>query len=94
MNVEDKDIAASVRYGQKWLRYVHFSDSNRAYPGGGGFDYKAFMRALNDVEYGGYVTMECQPYPDSITCAKRALEYCKHMEAIIEIESAPLYESK
>lgn len=92
MNVEDKDIAASIRYGSGRLAYVHMSDSNRAYPGGGGFDFKTMMAALMDVEYQGYLTTECQPYPDPYTCAKRGLDYCRHLEALLAIERLPLHE--
>jgi len=90
MNVEDKSVAESIHYGKKWLRYVHFSDSNRAYPGGGKFDFKEMMGALMDVGYGGYITNECQPYPDSYTCAKRGLAYCRHLQGLLEIEQASL----
>lgn len=90
MNMEDKDIAASVRYGRDWLKYVHFSDSNRAYPGGGNFDFKRMMNALMDIGYTGYITTECQPFPDSYTCAKRGFDYCRHLQGLLEIERAPL----
>ena len=90
MNVEDKDIASSIKCGAKWLKYVHFSDSNRAYPGGGKFDFKEMMHALIDVGYTGYITNECQPYPNPYTCAERGLRYNRHLQALVEIERAPL----
>lgn len=90
MNMEDKDIAQSVSLCKDRLGYVHFSDSNRAYPGGGNFDFKAMMNALMDIGYHGYITAECQPLPSPSGCAKRAYAYMRHLQALLEIERLPL----
>ena len=92
MNVEDKNIAESVKMCAGKLGYVHFSDSNRAYPGGGTFDFKTMMNALMDIGYGGYITAECQPLPNPRGCAKRAYDYMRHLQGLLEIERLPLTE--
>lgn len=86
MIVEDKNLAQSVRETADVLGYVHFSDSNRGYPGAGNIDFKAVMSALMDVGYQGYITTECQPYPSEITCAKHGLDYMKRLEQLLQIE--------
>ncbi|OQB23760.1 MAG: D-tagatose 3-epimerase [Firmicutes bacterium ADurb.Bin182] len=86
MHIEDKDpLGAILKYGDV-LGYVHFSDSNRGYPGSGVIDFKAYYHALLDVDYKGYITAECQPYPNPEACAVRALNYMKCMESAAFIE--------
>ena len=91
MNVEDPDIKNATLYCGNMLKYVHFSDSNRTYPGSGSFDYKTMMKAMMDLNYKGYIAVECPPLPSPYECADRALRYMKHLQALIEIERLPLH---
>ena len=86
IQVEDLDIRKAVTYCGDSLKYIHFSDSNRAYPGGGAFDFKAMMSAMMDVKYDGFVTIESAPLPSPYECADRGLRYMKHLCALLEIE--------
>lgn len=86
MLTEDNNITRAVQYCADKLDYVHFSDSGRYYPGGGNVDFKAFMNALRDIGYKGYVTTECIPYPDPYLCARRGLDYLRALETCIAIE--------
>ena len=87
MAVEEQDIAQSIRYcGSKPLGYVHYSDNNRRYPGGGAVDFKSVTNALADISYHGYITAETLPYPTPVESARRALEYMKAIETIVKIE--------
>ena len=86
MHIEDKNPADVVMQYGDVLGYVHFSDSNRGYPGAGVIDFKAYYHALLNVDYKGYITAECQPYPTQEACATRALEYMKSMESAAMIE--------
>ena len=86
MNMEDNDIAGAIRYCAKNLEYVHFSDTARLYPGAGNVDFKSHMRALKEVGYNGYITIECVPRPTAYDCAKNSFEYMKAMDKIVEIE--------
>lgn len=88
MVVEDKNFAQSVQEAADILGYVHFSDSNRGYPGAGNIDFKTVMNALMDVGYQGYISTECQPYPTEFECAKRGLDYMKALEKMLAIERA------
>ena len=87
MIVEDADLPAAIRYSEDILGYVHFSDSNRRYPGGGNIDFMSAMQALIDVEYKGYITCECLPYPSPSECAVLGMEYLKALESCIRIKN-------
>lgn len=87
MAIEDVDFASAIRYAGKRLGYVHFTENNRKYPGGGNIDFLPIMQALHDIGYDdGYITLECQPYPDEYSCAQMGLEYCKALETCTKIK--------
>ena len=88
MLMEDNNILEAVEYCAPKLKYVHFADSARLYPGGGNVDFKTFMKMLKRVGYNGYVVFECVPLPDEITCAKNSLDYVRALEECIRIETA------
>jgi 5-keto-L-gluconate epimerase len=88
MNVEDADMPAAIRYCGKDIGYVHFSDSNRRYPGAGHIDFKPLLLALAEIGYNGPIGFEYVPWPDPGQSAKRGLDYVKALETCISIESA------
>lgn len=57
------------------VAHVHVSDSNRRCPGMGVIDFRAVIKALRAIGYDGYLSLEAEPYPDPITCAKNNAEY-------------------
>lgn len=89
MTIEDADLAQSVLASRDMLEYVHFSDSNRGYPGAGNIDFAPVMNALMEVGYQDYITAECVPLPDGEQCAKRALACMKALETLVAIKRAP-----
>ena len=58
MNMEDPDIAASIRRAGK--RMVHFqaNENHRGFLGSGHIDWAAVARALHDIGYRGPITLE------------------------------------
>jgi sugar phosphate isomerase/epimerase len=69
MNIEEADIAASIRQAGAHIVYVHVADSNRLQPGRGHLDFRPGFRALKAIGYDGYLTIECRvagPYDDAI----------------------------
>lgn len=87
MVVEDQNLSDSILYCKDKMGYVHFTDSNRRYPGGGNINFKACMKALLEIHYQGYIGFECVPYPDQIKCAQFCYDYIKALETCIAIES-------
>lgn len=85
MNAEENNITRGIQNCVPNLGYVHFADTHRYYPGGGNIDFKEFMNALLDIDYKGWVAVECIPWPDAYTCAERALQYIYALETVINI---------
>lgn len=61
MNIEEADMAASIRAYADQLVHFHLADSNRAAPGKGHIDFLPIMQALKDIEYSGYLVFELLP---------------------------------
>jgi len=58
MNIEDTDFAAAIKACGEKLAYVHLSDNNRALPGGGNIDFLSIFKALREISYNGFITVE------------------------------------
>ena len=87
MAIEEKNLKDSILYCKnKPLGYVHYSDNNRMYPGGGALDFRELTRALADIGYTGYITLECLPHPGAEEAARLGLEYMKSVERAVSIE--------
>lgn len=88
MAVEERNLKESILYCRnKPLGYVHYSDNNRRYPGGGALDFREITRAIMEIEYRGFITVECLPWPSAEESARRALAYMKSIEEIAGIEN-------
>ncbi len=61
MNIEEADMAASIRKYGKQLVHFHLADSNRAAPGKGHIDFDPILQALIDVGYAGWLVFELLP---------------------------------
>jgi sugar phosphate isomerase/epimerase len=69
MNIEEADIAASIRTAGPHIIHVHVADSNRLQPGRGHLDFRPGFAALKEVGYDGYLGIECGiegPYEESL----------------------------
>lgn len=63
MNIEEADIPASLREVAPYLGHVHLADSQRRLPGHGHTDFVGAFRALREIEFGGWLALECMPTP-------------------------------
>lgn len=61
MNIEETNMGDALRNVGNKLFYVHIADSNRAAPGRGHIDFDDVARALRDINYDGWVSMELLP---------------------------------
>lgn len=73
LNIEEADIAASLRHAAGDIGHVHLADSNRRPATMGHVDFAPIARALAEISYGGYVSAECLPYPDPDQAAKATI---------------------
>lgn len=59
MNIEEADMAKPILAAASQLAYVHTADNNRLQPGAGCMDFSPTFRALKEIGYAGYVSIEC-----------------------------------
>jgi sugar phosphate isomerase/epimerase len=74
MNIEETDLAASIRTAGKHVGHVHYADSNRRAMGLGHTDPKPIVSALKEIGYTGHLSAEIFPLPDSISAAKQTIQ--------------------
>lgn len=60
MNIEEADIAESIRDAADKIVYVHVADSNRLQPGKGHLDLRPGFAALKATGYDGWLGLECR----------------------------------
>ena len=77
MNIEDAHIGESLIRNRKYVKYIHLASSQRHAPGDGHLDFDDVFSTLGKIGYDGWCTVECLPYPDPDTAAKRAVEYLR-----------------
>ena len=89
-NFEELNAYEAVMDAGNLLWHMHFRDSNSLTPGYGTVDFKAVIRALKKINYGGYCTIESAPMiPDPDTAAKDGIDYLKFLERIAEYQVSP-----
>lgn len=74
MNIEEADIASSLRSAARHVGHVHFADTNRRPIGNGHLDVPPIAAALQEIEYDQYVSAEAFDWPDPDAAAKQTIE--------------------
>ena len=77
MGIDECDPVAAIHRCKGKLGYFHLADNSRRYPGSGQFDFGKILQALDDIEYDGYLSVECLPYPNGELAATRAITHLK-----------------
>ena len=57
-NIEEKDIGAGYRTIGKHLKHVHTCENDRGIPGSGHVEWPGVFRALREIGYDGWLTIE------------------------------------
>lgn len=73
MNIEEADLAASLRSAGPLLGHVHLADTNRQALGHGHLDVAAILATLAEIEYQGYLSFEVFPLPDACTAIRDSM---------------------
>jgi sugar phosphate isomerase/epimerase len=73
MNIEETDIAAALLENAEMIGHIHFVDSNRRPAGLGHMPWGKIATALHAMNYGGYLSAEAFPYPDSDAAALQTI---------------------
>ena len=58
-NIEEKDLGAAIRHGGKHIKHVQTSSNDRGTPGSGSIDWQGVFSALKEINYDGWVNIEC-----------------------------------
>lgn len=74
MNIEESNIADSLKKCGAMLGHVHLADSNRKPAGLGHTDFNPIAAALKEIAYQGFVSAEALPLPDSAKAAKHTID--------------------
>jgi len=77
MNIEEANIAESIRKAGKYIYHVHLADSNRVLPGWGHTDFKAGFEALKEVGFDKFMAMECGVLGDPEESLPKSVAYLK-----------------
>ena len=77
MNIEDVNIYESLRQAGDRIKFIHFADNNRNYPGSAHLDFKRIIDVLNEIKYEGFISLEILPWPDPDTAAKCSIDYLR-----------------
>jgi D-psicose/D-tagatose/L-ribulose 3-epimerase len=57
-NIEEKSASKAIASMAKTLRHVHISENDRSTPGAGNVDWDGTFKALKEIKYDGWLTIE------------------------------------
>jgi sugar phosphate isomerase/epimerase len=77
MGIEENDPVEAIHACRGRLGYFHVADNTRSFPGSGTFNFQAYFKALDEIGYDGYISLECLPGGDWEKTAKSALSHIK-----------------
>jgi sugar phosphate isomerase/epimerase len=81
MSYEDKAIEQIIRDSAPWLEHFHANDPNLCGPGTGDVEYEPIYRALADINYNKWLSIEVFKYePNAPTIAREGINFLKKME--------------
>jgi len=78
MELEEQNVAASIRAGGKWICHVHLADHPRILPGYGNSDFKKGFAALKEIGFSNYMALECGvPDPDRMGALTKTAKFLR-----------------
>lgn len=81
MNIEEPDLAATLREAGPAIGHIHWADSHRLAMGTGHTDPAPIIAALREIGYTGYLSAEIFPLPDADTAAARTIASFKAFQS-------------
>jgi sugar phosphate isomerase/epimerase len=84
MSAEAAPTPDVIRANREHMFHFHANDPNRRGPGFGDTDFKPIFKALKDVNYTGWVSVEVFDYsPDPDTIARESIRYMRECESAV-----------
>ncbi|MGC4762922.1 TIM barrel protein [Micromonospora sp. DT46] len=80
MNIEEDDVHRALRAAAPYLGHVQVSDSNRYQPGAGHLDWPALLRTLLEIDYRGWLALECRLRGDPVRALHQAAAVLRHAQ--------------
>jgi sugar phosphate isomerase/epimerase len=74
MNIEEANMAESIRACGDSILHVHFADSNRRPVGNGHSNFSEVAKALKEINYDGYVSAEAFAWPNPHAAAEQTIQ--------------------
>jgi sugar phosphate isomerase/epimerase len=74
MNIEEKNSAQSLIDAKDYLAHVHLADSNRLEPGQGQTDFAKIKAVLEQINYDGFLALECRFKDEPLTALKKSIQ--------------------
>lgn len=87
MNIEEPNLAQSIRDCGETIGHVHLADSTRKEPGSGSIYYRAVFAALKEVGFDGYMAFECGLTGPAEEVLPRSVTYLR--ECMSNLKSTP-----
>ncbi|MEY4898889.1 MAG: hypothetical protein RL294_700 [Actinomycetota bacterium] len=79
MSLEEADPAAALRLAGERIAHVHLGDSNRLLPGHGHLDWSAIFTSLREINFNGYVNLECSTEGDPLKSLPRTASFLREL---------------
>lgn len=79
MEMDDTDIPAAIRRSLGKLTLFHVSDVGRSLPDDRRFNFRQAAAVLKESGYDNWVSIECKPLPDSLSCCRQGLAYLREV---------------
>lgn len=84
MNIEDPFLEASLIAAVPYANKVHFSDSNRRFPGLGTIDFRSALRVLQELRFNGRIGLEGNTN-DLISETALSVEYLNQASRLLQV---------
>jgi sugar phosphate isomerase/epimerase len=81
MNIEEASLPQALLRAGDRLHHLHLADSNRLAPGRGHLNFQEILRTLRSMKFGGFVSAEILPWPDSQTAAIETIHFLQNEKA-------------
>lgn len=77
MNIEEDDLRGSLLAAKNWLGHVQLGDSSRYQPGTGHIDWGTILSTLKELEYDGYMALECRLRGNPVDALRGAASFMR-----------------